>query len=151
MLRADFGFVPRRRHYRAVILRRKRLPPDLVEPYGAFCAQVDRLEQARDALISCLPVGRVDPAPVPVGLDLLADTVADILREMPAWQVAELAEEWAGCVAGIEESKANMPRAHRVATASGELEELLGAVEDVDEPLGYAFGRAERRWRSLRR
>lgn len=133
-----------------MIFRRRRLPPELSSPYADFSAQVDRLEAARDALMSCLPVGRVDPVPVPVGLDLLADTLREICREMASWKVAEVAQEWEGCRAAIEESTANLERARQVAETSGELEELLGAVEDVDEPLGYAFGRAERRWRELR-
>ncbi len=134
-----------------VIFRRKTLPDELVEPYGLFSEHVQRMEQARDALMSCLPVGRVDPAPVPVGLDLLADTLDEILSEMPRWRIPELEKEWVGCVEAIEESRGNMPRAHLVAERSTELEELLGAVEDVDEPLGYAFQQAELRWRRLRR
>ncbi|WP_370326399.1 hypothetical protein [Euzebya sp.] len=134
-----------------MIFRRKQLPEELRPAHDAFAAQVDRLEQARSALMSCLPVGRVDPAPVPVGLDLLADELDAIAAEMDAWQVPELAEEWRDCVDAIAEAKSKMPTAHEVAETSTELEELLGAVEDVDEPLGHAFGRAERRWRDLRR
>lgn len=109
------------------------------------------MEEARDALMSCLPVGRVDPAPVPVGLDLLRDVLLELRDGMDAWRVAEVEQEWGGCAEAIEESLANMPRAHEVAERSAELEELLGAVEDVDEPLGYAFTQAELRWRRLRR
>lgn len=132
-------------------MRRRRLPPELTDPYAVFCAQVERLEQARAALMSCLPVGRVDPVPVPVGLDLLADTLAGILQDMSGWQVDAVAQQWSDCVVAINESLAHMPRARHVAETSQELEELLGAIDDVDEPLGYAFGRAERHWRSLRR
>lgn len=134
-----------------MFLRRKVVPPELADAHAAFTAQVDRLEAARSALLSCLPVGRVDPAPVPVGLDLLADELDAIETAMPAWRVPPVEEVWQDCLRGIAEARANIATAHRVATTSTELEELLGAVEDVDEPLGYAFGRAERHWRSLRR
>ena len=127
------------------------MPDELLEPYALFSHHVEQMEQARDALMSCLPVGRVDPAPVPVGLDLLADTLSEILTEMPGWRVPDLEKEWVGCVEAIEESRGSMPRAHEIARTSTELEELLGAVEDVDEPLGYAFKQAELRWRRLRR
>ena len=133
------------------MFRRKQLPSSLQGPYQAFSEQVMQIEQARDALMSCLPVGRVDPAPVPVGLDLLRDTLADVRGRMDEWKVPDLAEQWRGCADAIEESVGNMPRAHMVAETSTELEELLGAVEDVDEPLGYAFQQAELRWRRLRR
>lgn len=133
------------------MFRRKQLPPSLQVPYQAFSEQVREIEQARDALMSCLPVGRVDPAPVPVGLDLLRDILVDVQGRMGAWKVPGVADVWQGCTDAITESLGNMPRAHEVAETSGELEELLGAVEDVDEPLGYAFQQAELRWRRLRR
>jgi hypothetical protein len=140
-----------RAHCGVVIFRRRQLPPELVDAYAAFAEQVRRMEEARDALMSCLPVGRVDPAPVPVGLDLLRDVLLEVRRAMPSWRVEALEAEWQGCAAAIEESVGAMPRAHAVAATTGELEELLGAVEDVDEPLGYAFQQAELRWRRLRR
>ncbi len=134
-----------------MIFRRKSLPEPLQVPYRLFSEQVERMEQARDALMSCLPVGRVDPAPVAVGLDLLSDTLDDIVKEMAGWRLPEIEKEWQGCVEAIEESRAHMPHAHEVASGSGELEELLAAIEDVDEPLGYGFQQAELRWRTLRR
>ena len=134
-----------------MIFRRRTIPPELQPAHDAFTAQVERLEAARAALLSCLPVGRVDPAPVPVGLDLLADELDAIEAAMPDWRVPEVESVWQDCVEGIAEARGNIAEAHRVATTSTELEELLGAVEDVDEPLGYAFGRAERAWRDLRR
>ncbi len=134
-----------------MIFRRKSLPEPLQAPYRLFSDHVERMEQARDALMSCLPVGRVEPAPVSVGLELLSDTLEEIVAEMDGWRLPQIEKEWLGCVEAIAESRENMPRAHLVADRSGELEELLGAVEDVDEPLGYAFQQAELRWRSLRR
>ena len=133
------------------MFRRKQLPPELDQPYRAFAEQVREMEEARDALMSCLPVGRVDPAPVPVGLDLLSDVLGEVRQRMDLWRVPEVADEWQACADAIEESLGNMPRAHEVAETSGELEDLLGAVEDVDEPLGYAFQQAELRFRRLRR
>ena len=134
-----------------MIFRRRRLPDELVPAYEAFTDQVERLEAARSALMSCLPVGRVDPAPVPVGLDLLRDTLVELRAELDAWRSPDLEAEHRLCVEAIDESLNKVPEAHAVAETSTELEELLGAVEDVDEPLGYAFQQAELRFRSLRR
>ncbi|CAN5249771.1 hypothetical protein BH23ACT9_BH23ACT9_37510 [soil metagenome] len=134
-----------------MIFRRKALPPDLQAVHGVFADQVRRMEEARDALMSCLPVGRVDPAPVPVGLELLDDVLAELRTELGGWRVPPLEGEWQLCVEAIAESRENIATARRIATSSTELEQLLGAVEDVDEPLGYAFKQAELRFRSLRR
>lgn len=134
-----------------MLFRRRRLPDHLCAPHDAFSDQVERLEAARSALMSCLPVGRVDPVPVPVGLDLLADTLAELRVELPAWRVPEVEQAWQRCRSALEESGSSIARAREVAESSTELEELLGAVEDVDEPLGHAFGEAERRFAELRR
>lgn len=142
--------MPGRHHRVAMIFRRRAIPPELADHYAAFSSHVDRMEAARDALMSCLPVGRVDPAPIPVGLDLLDDTLAELATDLGEWRVPQLEAQWQGCVEAIRESRTSIRTAHRVAAASTELEELLGAVEDVDEPLGYAFQQAELRWRELR-
>ena len=144
-----FGVMVARRFARS-FFGRKSLPEAFAAPYAVFVEQVARMEEARSALMSCLPVGRVDPAPVPVGLDLLDETLVEIRADLGDWQVPELAKEWQLCLEAIDESRGNMPRAHQVARSTGELEELLGAVEDVDEPLGYAFKQAELRWRTLK-
>jgi hypothetical protein len=132
------------------MLRRKHIPEDLRPAWSAFVAQAERVEQARRALLGCLPVGRVDPAPVPVGLDLLRDELQAVTADLDAWRVDEVADAWAACRDAVEESLQAIPRAHHVAATSGELEELLGAVADVVEPLD-AWGAAERRFLALRR
>lgn len=133
------------------MFRRKSLPAELVPAHQAFNDQVDRLVAARRALLSCLPVGRVEPAPVEVGLDLLDDVIGELQDELPAWRTPPLEEAWQLCADALELSRTKIPVAKRVAEETGELEELLGAVEDVDEPLSHAFGQAEKRFRALRR
>ncbi|HUG86630.1 MAG TPA: hypothetical protein VMM13_18825, partial [Euzebya sp.] len=95
-----------------VMFRRKHLPVELRDAHDAFTGQVERLEAARSALMSCLPVGRVDPAPVAVGLDLLAATLEELEAELSAWRVPHMEEEWRGCVAAIAETRAHMHRAY---------------------------------------
>ncbi len=126
------------------------MPERLRPAEEAFTAQAERVAAARRVVLSCLPVGRVDPAPVPVGLDVLADELAAVAAELPAWRTPEVETHWERCRASLDEALAAVPAAHRVAATSSELEELLGAVEDVVEPLGHAWGEAERRWRALR-
>ena len=132
------------------MLKRKVMPEPLRPAWEEFSRQAAQVQDARTAVLSCLPVGRVDRVPVPVGLDLLRDELHDVRPRLAQWRVADVEREWAACDQAIADALAALPEAHRVATTSGELEELLGAVADVVEPLGDAFSVAERRWLSLR-
>ena len=133
------------------MLRRKSMPPALQPAWEAFHAQADRVQAARRVVLSCLPVGRVEPAPIAVGLDLLHDEVSAVLAELSSWRRDEVEDSWQRCRSAIAESLGAIPAAKEVAATTGELEELLGAVSDVLEPLGDAFQDTERRWLSLRR
>lgn len=136
-------------HTMPPMFARKRMPERLAGPWEAFRTQAERVEQARQALLGCLPVGRVDPAPVPVGLDLLADELHAVRAELGAWRVDEVAGEWRACAGAIEESLGQVPEARAVAGTTSELEELLDAVTDVVEPLDV-WAEAERAWLRLR-
>ena len=133
------------------MIRRKTMPPALASAWDAFVADADRVQTARGVVLSCLPVGRVEPAPVPVGLDVLAVELAAVRAGMGSWRRAEVEQAWQACQESITQALAAIPAAKHVAETSSELEELLGAVSDVVEPLGDAFQAAERHWRSLRR
>ena len=131
------------------MLRRKEIPTDLRPAFDAFGAQAERVEAARAALLSCLPVGRVEPVPVPVGLDVIVEELHVVRDEMRAWRNDAVEKDWQACRDSIEESLAAVDDARRVAAESAELEELLEAVGEVVEPLD-AWHTAERRWLSLR-
>lgn len=131
------------------MFRRKTMPPALVPAWDAFRVQAERVEHARRALLSCLPVGRVDPVPVPVGLDLLGDELDEVAAVLDAWHRPELETAWRACRDALDEARAHIAPAHAVATSTGELEELLEAVGEVVEPLD-AWGEAERAWLALR-
>jgi hypothetical protein len=131
------------------VFRRRQLPDHLAAPWAAFVAQAQRIEDARQALLGCLPVGRVDPAPVPVGLDLLHDELQAVEREVGAWHVAEVEAQWRACRAAITESLEHIEPTRATALRTDELEVLLDAVTDVVEPLDV-WQDAERHWRSLR-
>lgn len=132
------------------MFRRKQMPEHLVAPWAAFTAQAARVEDARQALLGCLPVGRVDPAPVPVGLDLLRDELLDVLPQLEAWHVPEVESQWRACRAALCESLAHVEPARVIASSTDELEVLLDAITDVVEPLDV-WQDAEHRWRALRR
>lgn len=128
---------------------RKRMPSDLLPAWEVFQEQAERVESARQTLLGCLPVGRVDPAPVPVGLDVLDGELAAVAAEMDAWRRPEVGGHWAACHEAVKLARDAAVEARRVATTSGELEELLEAVTDVVEPLD-AWADAERAWLRLR-
>ncbi len=134
-----------------LVLRRKTLPVGLRPAFAVFCDQADQIQATRQIVLSCLPVGRVERAPVPAGLRVLAADLEDLRPRLPEWRVEEVAGAWEACRGAVDESLAAVPAAVAVADSSGELEELLAAVADVVEPLGDAWSAAERRWLGLRR
>jgi hypothetical protein len=120
-----------------------------MEPWATFVAQAERVERARRALLSCLPVGRVDPAPIPVGLDLLRDELLAVRGDLPRWRVAAVEEQWQACDAAIAEALDHIEPTRETAQRTDELEVLLEAVTDVMEPLDV-WQDAEHAWRALR-
>lgn len=128
--------------------RKPLLPEDRQDAWWGFldCAEV--IEGGRRMLLATLPTGRVEPAPVGVGLDALQRAIADARTWMPRWRQSELVEEWADCQVALDEAEAAVPRVREVAATTRELEELLAAVEGVVAPLD-AFADAERAFRRV--
>lgn len=126
--------------------RKPDLPPELHDAWWAFldCAEV--IEGGRRILLGTLPTGRVEPAPVAVGVDALRRALEDARVWMDRWRIDELGDEWGDCHEAMDESESNLDMVLEVAATTGELEELLGAVEEVVAPLD-AFADAEREWR----
>jgi hypothetical protein len=126
--------------------RKPDLPTAHEDAWWAFldCAEV--IEGGRRLLLGTLPTGRVEPAPIAVGLDALGGAIRDARSWMPRWEVAEVADEWRDCHEALDEAEGNLDMVREVAATTRELEELLGAVEEVVAPLD-AFADAERAWR----
>ncbi len=126
--------------------RKPDLPSDLESAWRAFldCAQV--VESGRRVLLSTLPTGRVEPAPIGVGLDAIAGAIDDARAWMPGWEVPVVAQDWSDCHDALAESEGHLDDVRAVAASTSELEELLEAVQEVVAPLD-AFADAERTWR----
>lgn len=131
------------------MFRRRTIPEHLAAPYAAFTAQAHRVEDARQALLGCLPVGRVDPAPIPVGLDLLRDELRAVDTELERWRVDAVEAQWQACRRSIAEALEHVEPTRATAARTDELEVLLDAMTDVIEPLDV-WQDAERRWLALR-
>jgi hypothetical protein len=131
-----------------VRLRRRRepLPEDLLPAWRAFldCAAV--IEGGRRTLLATMPVGRVEPTPVGLGVDAMATALDDARGWMDAWRLEALEDDWQDCAAAMDEASAQLPEVRAVAASTSELEELQEAVGEVIEPLD-AFADAERTWR----
>ena len=126
--------------------RRPELPDDLHDAWWTFLDCAQAIEAGRRVLLGTLPTGRVEPAPVAVGVDALHQSLEDVRAWMPTWRLPELAEDWEDCAAAVDEAEAQCDELLKVAAETNELEELLEAVGEVVAPLD-AFADAERAWR----
>lgn len=126
--------------------RLPELPSELVAAWCAFldCAAV--VEGGRRALLGTMPVGRVEPTPVGLGVDAMATAIADARGWMPDWRLSEVEDDWRDCMAALDEAEHGLPAVRSVAADTSELEELQVTVLDVIEPLD-AFADAERAFR----
>lgn len=130
----------------ALFVRKPHLPDDLLQAWRAFldCAEV--IEGGRRVLLGTLPTGRVEPAPIGVGTEAVLRAIADARGWMEQWRLAELEDDWQDCQEAMDEAEQACRELDEVAATTGELEELLEAVQDVVAPLD-AFADAERAWR----
>lgn len=126
------------------------LPDHLQAAWWAFldCAEV--LEGGHRVLFGAMPTFRVEPVPITVGTEGMRRAIADARGWMPAWRIAELAEDWAACTAALDESEAALVLVETAGATSDELDDVLQGVRRVVDPLD-AFADAEqafrRRWR----
>lgn len=129
-------------------LRRRRdpLPEDLLPAWQAFldCAAV--IEGGRRTLLGTMPVGRVEPTPVGLGVDAMTTALGDARAWMDAWRIEPLQEDWQACDEAMREARDNLAVVREVAASTTELEELQESVAEVVAPLD-AFADAEQTWR----
>ena len=136
--------------------RRPPLPDDLADAWQGFldCAQV--IESGRRVLLGTLPTGRVEPAPIAVGVDAVERAIRDARDWMPRWDPSALAvdgvaeedlqHEWEQCHKALDTAEGAGDGVRETAADTGELEVLLEAVGTVVAPLD-AFADAETIWR----
>lgn len=129
-----------------MLRRRPPLPSALHEAWWAFLACAECVEDGRRRLLAALPAGRVEPVPVEVGLEAVTRAIDTARAGMWRWRLPELAAVWSQCLAALDTAAEAVPVACQVAATADELDDLLGSVHAVVEPL-VAFGDAERVWR----
>lgn len=130
----------------ALFQRRPELPAEHHDAWWAFLDCAQAIEAGRRVLLGTLPTGRVEPAPVAVGVDALRRSLDDVRAWMPAWRLPEIADAHEDCLTALDDADAALDELLEVAANTAELEELLDAVGEVVAPLD-AFADAERAWR----
>lgn len=130
----------------ALFSRTPPLPPELEPAWRAFldCAAV--VEGGVRTLLGTLPIGRVEPAPVALGVTAMRNALDDAEQWMDRWRIEGLEADHDDCRAALVESRAALGEVEEVAASTDELEELQEAVGEVVGPLD-AFADAERQWR----
>lgn len=133
-------------------MRRQRvLPAELRPAWEAFATQAERVQQAREALLSCLPMGRgTQRAPVRVGVELIRDELDAVRPEMEAWRVEAVEAAWQDCASATDRARARVDRALAVADHTDAAHDLYHEVAAIVQPL-EAWADAEDRWEQLRR
>lgn len=132
-----------------MILRRKRLPPDLERASEAFRAVLDELEPAKEALTQVMPTTRLPGRPLADALLAFEERLSRAAGAMTAWRRLEVEEVWSSCDAGVAEARTRAARLRMDPPDLGGFEGLIWAVGELLEPL-EVFEAAERRFRELR-
>jgi hypothetical protein len=130
------------------MVRRKRLPAELEEPFAAFRALLDELEPAKAALTEVMPTTRLPGRPLPDALSEFEDGLDRARPLMPAWRAPQVESEWSACAAGLDEAGARARSFREEAPDLGGFEGLIWAVEQLLAPLD-AFASADERFREL--
>jgi hypothetical protein len=132
------------------MLRRKRLPDELIESLEGLRAVVGEIEPAKRAMTGTVPTTRAAGTPLAEGIHELEQRLEAARALMPAWRHDALEPEWRACNDGIRESLDRARRLREQAPELGGFEGLVWAVDRLLEPL-EAFEAAAERFRTLRR
>lgn len=132
------------------VIRRKRLPQDLLSPLDGLRSVVREVEAAKRAMTGTVPSTRSAGTSLAEGILELEQRLAGAKVLMPAWRHPDLEDEWLACDAGIRESLDRARRLREDPPELGGFEGLIWAVDQLLEPL-ETFEAAAERFRTLRR
>ena len=132
-----------------VVLRRRRLPAGLEEPFAAFRRLIRTLERAKAALTASVPGTRLPGRPLAEALLEFEEGLREVRRGMDAWRAPELEDVWLAATEGLAEATALAARVRTQASAPEAFDQLIGLIGDLLEPL-EAFSPAAGLFRDLR-
>lgn len=132
------------------MLRRKRLPEHLEQPYRGFEAIVPPLERAKAALTDSVPGTRLPGRPLAETLLEFEESLREVAAGMDAWRASEVEDAWLDAFAGLTEARALAERVRMQAPPPAGFEGLIGLIGDLLAPL-ESFQAAVARFAELRR
>ena len=131
------------------MIRRRRLPPELEEPFAAFGRTLRAIGEAKDALTAAIPTTRLPGRPLAEAIDAFDAALEGVERELPSWRVPDVEDAWQVARSGIERSRREAASLRRRADDPAGFEGLIGAVSAVLDPLDDVAEAADR-FRELR-
>lgn len=132
------------------MLRRKRLPDRLRQPFAAFIAVVQELERGKRSLTEAVPTTRLPGRPLADALSEFEEVLHAAADGMATWLCPELEEAWLAAASGLEEALRRAELLRLEAPDMVGFEGLIGTIGDLMAPL-EAFEGAAERFRALRR
>lgn len=126
--------------------RKPELPADLLPAWQSFLDCAGVVQGGVRTLLGTMPIGRVEPVPVPLGVRAMRTAIADARGWMPGWRVEGLEADHDDCAAALDEAESALDEVLDVAASTDELEELQEAVSGVAGSLDV-FADAEAAWR----
>ena len=132
-----------------MVFRRRVLPAELGEPFGAFCRLIPALERAKAALTASVPGTRLPGRPLAETLLEFEEGLREVGRAMNEWRSPEVEDVWLLASEGLDEALALADRVRTQGVEPAGFGQLIGLIGDLLEPLG-AFGTAAERFRELR-
>jgi hypothetical protein len=132
------------------MFRRRRLPPQLEEPFEAFRALLGPLERARSVLTEAVPTTRLPGRPFADVLSEFEELLRGVEPAMAGWRAAELEDDWSACSRGLHEAQTLAEGVRLGAAGPAGFEGLIGTIGDLLAPLD-PFAAAAERFRDLRR
>ena len=132
-----------------MILRRKRLPPELDRPFAAFEVVVALVDRAKDSLTRVVPTTRLPGTPLAEAIHEFEELLERAVEAMPDWRVPAVESAWLSASAAVRTSLDRARRFREEAPELGGFEGLIWAIGELLDPLD-AFEAAETRFRALR-
>lgn len=114
---------------------RQRKRSSSSQPAAApFRRSLERVEEAKGALLAAVPVRRGTGAPLAEALAGFEFALRAARDEMAGWKTPELEEDWVRCMAALDEASKRAELLRLEATPEG-YEELYGLLGDALDPL----------------
>ena len=133
-----------------MILRRKKLPAELLKPFSAYLEVVGHLEAAKSALTESVPSTRFAGRPLAESLAEFESRLAEAAGTMHSWRCADVEEAWQIANAALTAARSLAERVRLQGDGPKGFEQLIGLLGDLMSPLD-SFEEAVEAFDRLRR